>query len=510
MAKAGEPNYKVYTLRLILFFTVFRILAALLLELGNDESYYWLYAQKLQWNYFDHPPLVALWTKLFTLDLWIGNELALRLGSIAGCAIASWFMFKGVTGIHSKRAGFFAVLLYNISLYASITAGLYLMPDAPQMVFWTLCLWMLARISNEEKDWNNWIIFGLAAGLCIMSKIHGVFIWGGLGLFTLFKKRNWLRLPQLYVAATLTLVLISPILLWNIEYEFATYRFHSQRVSIEGRPFNQFSFPREALHQLVWNNPVNVVLIISGIAALFRQRIKNNTALTVYLFIGVPFALLLLFVSIFRDTVLIHWSGPAYVSLIPLAAIYLASLNFSAFPKILKWAIGVFCLAVSLWIGIVEFYPGNMGRQQGEQLGQGDITLDMYGWKAAGKQFQELYEKEIRSGIMPKGAPLVCTYWWGAHVEYYFCRPVGTTMIGLGTMSQLHHYQWTNDWRTKQANADVAYCVMPSDDNYAIPAQFYNQVELATIISIERSGKPAHNFKVYRLKGLRKQIPVTY
>ena len=54
----------------ILFFSFIRLFAAGSLELGNDEAYYWLYGQHLQWNYFDHPPMVAVFIRLFTFNLF--------------------------------------------------------------------------------------------------------------------------------------------------------------------------------------------------------------------------------------------------------------------------------------------------------------------------------------------------------------------------------------------------------------------------------------------------------
>lgn len=35
-----------------------RALAAGLLELGNDEVYYWTYALFPDWSHFDHPPML--------------------------------------------------------------------------------------------------------------------------------------------------------------------------------------------------------------------------------------------------------------------------------------------------------------------------------------------------------------------------------------------------------------------------------------------------------------------
>lgn len=33
-------------------------------ELFDDEAYYWVYAQFLDWGYFDHPPMIALLVKM--------------------------------------------------------------------------------------------------------------------------------------------------------------------------------------------------------------------------------------------------------------------------------------------------------------------------------------------------------------------------------------------------------------------------------------------------------------
>src|SRR4030095_12009312 len=96
----------------------------------------------------------------------------------------------------------------------------------------TLSLWLIARIDKDPGNWFNWIAFGLSAGLCIMSKFHGVFLWMAMAAFIIFLKRSWLSRPQLYTAGLVTLIIISPIFIWNIQNHFATYRFHSGRVEI--------------------------------------------------------------------------------------------------------------------------------------------------------------------------------------------------------------------------------------------------------------------------------------
>jgi len=502
-------SYKKRTLLLIAGFFIFRCIIASFLELGNDEAYYWLYSQKLQWNYFDHPPIVAVWAKLFTANLLIDySEFFLRSGSIIGCALSAWFLYKTVALLHSERAGFFAACLYNASFYAGLTAGIYLMPDSPQMVFWTFSLWMIARISLDENNWTSWVLLGIAAGLCIMSKIHGAFIWVGMGSFILLHKRNWLAKPQLYVAFGLTLLIISPIIIWNIQYDFITYQFHSKRVTIDSNQLQNFSLFKEIVHQFFWNNPFNVVLILWGLFSLNRRKTKRLTALSIYQFIGLPLALILLFFSIFRDTILIHWNGPAYVSLLPVAAIQLANINkYSVFPRWLQLSIGTFIIVLVGWALTVHFYPGTWGSKAKDNLGHGDISLDLFGWREAANQFNSFYKNEVSKGAVPANTPLICTYWWGAHVEYYFARPLNIQMIGLGEVNALRHYWWVNDRRKNKINMALSYLIIPSDENHKLPFNYYDTIELATIIEIKRNNRPAHNFRVYRLKGWNGELP---
>ena len=498
--------YKKNVAVLIIFFAIVRGIVGTSVELGNDESYYWLYSQHLQWNYFDHPPMVAIWARLFSANLLLQDyPIFLRLGSIVGCALSTWFIFKCVSEIKDERAGWFAACLYNASYYAGITAGLFLMPDSPQMIFWTFSLWMIARMVKEESKWLNFILFGIASGLCIMSKVHGIFIWIGLSFFILIKKRNWLTNPRLYAALALALIISSPILFWNIQNNFITYRFHSERVGISGYHSNWQSLLEAITGQVVINNPVNVILIITALIGGLRHKIKSS-APGIFNFIGLPLIFILLFMAFFRKT-LPHWSGPAFVSLIPLAAVWLSQLKSTAvFPTVLKLSTAFYLGFLILCTAVINWYPGHFGNKTGPYLGNGDITLDMYGWEKAGKEFATIYKNDLQNGIMPAATPVVCNNWWGAHEEYYFCLPLKIEMIGLGPVNEIHQYAWLNERRSFKANLANAYCIIHSDENYNAYeqyGQYYTTMDTAAIIKINRNKKPAHDFYILRMKGFK-------
>src|SRR5687767_12737796 len=53
------------------------LLQAMFTELQDDEAYYWVYAQFLDWGYFDHPPMTALLIKAGSSVL--DKELGVRM-----------------------------------------------------------------------------------------------------------------------------------------------------------------------------------------------------------------------------------------------------------------------------------------------------------------------------------------------------------------------------------------------------------------------------------------------
>ncbi|MEO6329739.1 MAG: glycosyltransferase family 39 protein [Ginsengibacter sp.] len=509
----NEKNlYKKRVILLIAFFSIVRLIIASFADLGNDESYYWLYSQDLKWNYFDHPPMVAIWIRLFTANLLLEKFVVfLRLGSIVACGLSTWFMYKCVVTLSTERAGWFAACLYNASFYAGITAGLFIFPDTPQMVFYTFSLWMLAKISLEEDKWIPWICFGIGTGLCIMSKVHGVFIWIGSGLYILFIKRSLLTNIRLYAALAIALVITSPILIWNIQHDFLTYRFNSERIITKGFSLNRNSFFSALLAQFMINNPFNMAFIFLAFIGWRRYKMSAIPALSIYNFIGISLGLTVLFISLYRFT-LPHWSGPAYISLVPLASVWLAEASKKLISrKLILLAFGGNLIFLAGCILAINYYPGTFGDKTKDELGKGDVTLDMYGWEEAGKKFALIYADEVKKGIMQKNSPVVCNTWWGAHDEYYFCRASGIQMIGLGSITDLHEYIWMNEKRKDKVNFSTAYCIVHSDENYNVYERygnFYSRIDTAAVIEVSRSKTPSHNFYILRLSGWKNQLPV--
>ncbi|MCK5370414.1 MAG: glycosyltransferase family 39 protein, partial [Cyclobacteriaceae bacterium] len=221
MEHLQEKEIKKVLYILILAGTLVRVIIASTLELGVDEVYYWTYALYPDWSHFDHPPMVGLVIQFFSLNLFFDSELALRLGAIVFSIFNTLIIYSIGKFIKNPLTGLYAAFLFNASIYCSVLAGNFIIPDTPQLLFWLLSLKYLIRSlpqkTIDKRTSKEFLISCLFIGLAILSKYHGVFIWGGVGLYVIFYNRIWLKAPAFYGGMLLSALFIFPIVIWNIQ-----------------------------------------------------------------------------------------------------------------------------------------------------------------------------------------------------------------------------------------------------------------------------------------------------
>jgi hypothetical protein len=501
-------NKKIWLL--VIAGTLLRMIVAGSLELGNDEVYYQSYAQYLQWNYFDHPPMVALLIRLSTLNLFLHHEFFIRLGSIGCSAAGTWLIFKIGCRINNPRTGWIAAILYNTSFYTSIIAGTFILPDSPQAICWLLSIYVMIRILAKPQNKNRagwFVLLGVSIGLCIMSKVHGVFLWFGFGGYTLIHRRDLLKSPMFWVSGLISLGIIFPIYLWNLGNHFLTYHYHHGRIVLWGNP-DMAHFLQQVLGSVFYNNPVNFVLYCFMIYALITGKMKRLPAdYPLFLWLGFPLILVLFWTSLFNET-LPHWSGPAYLSLMLPAACWLDEKKKSLYISNWLGTAGWVYLSV-LIIGVsgIRFLPFQIGDREGKNLGKGDITLDMSGWKQFSIQFDSVYRSDIASGRMKPGAAIISDYWFPAgHLDHYYGIPYHRNLLVFGPVNDIHHFAWLNQRRPRLASGSDAYFIY-STNYYGPPPmtlrKLFTHLEDSLLIPQFRSGIPVRYFVVYRMHEFR-------
>ena len=506
-----DPDYK-KILWLIVIVSLLKLITASLLELGNDEVYYWTYAIQPDWSHFDHPPMVGWLIRLSTLNLLWVNEISVRLGSILCAAISTIFIFKTGKLIVNEKVGWYAALIYNCSVYTSILAGLFILPDSPQMPFWTGALYLMAHLiaKDQEKKVSTWLWLGLLIGLASLCKIHALFLWAGFGLFLMINRIKWLFNWRFYVSVSVTLVCLIPILYWNVRNNFITYRYHSERVTHSSIQWDMLG--KEILGEFVYQNPIVFVLLVISLVALIKGKLKlqQKWVSTWLLCLSLPMIALFWGVSLFNPT-LPHWSGPGFIPLFFIGAIYLDKKPNELLPSFIKIAGSFLLFVLVTGTFLIRYSPVNFGSHERENFGEYCPTLDLSGWKDFSNAFSVIVKEDERNGVMMKNAPLLINKWFpGGHLEFYTSRLTGLPVLGIGALEDIHKFAWLNKDRKQLQLGDDAYCIVPSNlptDVNANYGSYFTSIEKYAVLNQIRSGSVVRYFTVYRLHGC-KRIPI--
>ncbi len=229
-----------WAIAILLWGFLFRATSAIYLNTGFDEAYYYLYTQNLNWSYFDHPPLVALTTGI---GVWLTGAVTpftIRLGGVllyTGTLIFSYLTSKRLFG--DRTATLTLGILTTIPIF-QIAFGILTLPDNPLMFFWSACLYVATTEffpSSDPYDDKPYkptyrlAIIGLFVGLAFLGKYHGAILGGGLVLFCLLSTKHRSALFSIWTLAAIALfaIAISPVLFWNYQHEFASFRFQGGR-----------------------------------------------------------------------------------------------------------------------------------------------------------------------------------------------------------------------------------------------------------------------------------------
>ena len=518
--RVRENDINKYLIILLSLSAVIRAVLASIIELGNDEVYYWTYALYPDWSHFDHPPMVGWFIQLFSCNLLLSSEFFIRLSSVIIMTINTYIVYLIGKQVKDEQTGFYAALLYTASFYAFVITGVFILPDTPLTFFMFMGLLQFIKYFKGSKN-KNLLLAGLFTGLAILSKYTGVFIWLGVGLYIIIYSRKEFKNPFLYVSALISGVCMLPILIWNINNDFISFTFHGDRVGFFGDLHLEYLLI-ELAGELAYNNPVNYILIIIALVAIVKGKdYISATSKRLILCFSLPLIFLFLFFSLTRQ-ILPHWTSPSFALLLILVAAQLSDKysvrdNYFIIPKSIIVSLAL--LFSVLTIGVVEIKTGFVPLRFTEKsksvqrFGEGDFTLDMYGRKSIMPEFQQIRSDAVKEGKMDESDAMIAMKWFPlAHFDYYVASPLDMKIFGFGAPEDIHKYAWINKDRGDLELGKNYWFITESSDYYEpnrYLKPYFDEIIPTDTITIERCGKPAKYVFVYMLKDLKK-IPQTW
>jgi 4-amino-4-deoxy-L-arabinose transferase-like glycosyltransferase len=238
------------------------------LALIGDESYYWLWSQRLDWAYFDHPAGVAVLTWLSTA-LGGQAEAGVRwLNALLGLACVPLIYVIGAR-MFSRPAGLLAATALAVGAPFLLTSR-FVYTDALQLFLLLLSLYLFWRLAlaRPKPGLGTALGFGLSLALLLNTKYSAYLFAAGLLLAVAVDHRWLLAEPRAWLAAAVAGLGLLPVLLWNAAHGWASLRWQLSHAgfSLTG----EYSLLGALHHSLAYLTWPLVLLALIGLGSLRR------------------------------------------------------------------------------------------------------------------------------------------------------------------------------------------------------------------------------------------------
>ncbi len=383
----GTPAWDFVALAALAYWLALRSVYLGLPQLLPDEAYHWTWSTHLDLSYLDHPPLTG-WAIWLSTALLGKNELAVRAFAwIAGLATVG-FLYGFGRDLYGRSVGLRTALLAAcLPFYFAV--GVVMMPDSLQFACWAGALYFASRAVLRGHGWA-WLALGVCLGLGVLAKYTIGLVGIAVVLFVVLdpRSRRWLRRPEPYLGALIALLLLSPVLVWNADHDWASFSFQTTRRFQRSLRAGLLFLP---LHGMLLLTPTAFAAAVwslwPGRRGLFPpgDPDERRTRRFVWILCWVPLAPFLLDAIVLYPRA--HWTAPAWLSLLPLVARTMTSDFVSRrggrAARVLQraWAPTLALLLVFYGLGLQYVVTGFPGVPYGS-------FFDRYFWKEAVPEIQ--------------------------------------------------------------------------------------------------------------------------
>ncbi|MBA4396746.1 MAG: dolichyl-phosphate-mannose--protein mannosyltransferase [Syntrophus sp. (in: bacteria)] len=389
-------------LTLIAVFTIIRLAVSPTFGLGVDEAHYFLYAKYLDIGYVDHPPLVG-WFHALIYYLFGTSEFLVRLPAIVLFALTTYLLYRFTAALSgSKKIALLAALAVNSSFLFNALSFM-LLPDCFLYPLLLLIIFTIKKIEDTPEA-RYYVCLGVLLGLSGLAKYTAVLFVPPLAAYFIIKRRyDLLFSTRMLLAAAIALLLISPVLYWNLQNDFVSFRYQAGHVMGSASVDMKVFFTSLAA-QFGAYSPFLFLIAFYG---FFRSVREKNDWIRLSLLFGGAILIFFLYTSL-RETALPHWNSPFYLLFIPIGVHYLSGPVRNKKKIFLNISIG-FSLVVTL------FAYAELGGKYFRFPDYQSPFRDIYGYDVMAAEA----DKILKGSKSAKQALAVTNWTVGSRMSYY-------------------------------------------------------------------------------------------
>ncbi|OGW37361.1 MAG: hypothetical protein A2Y97_05685 [Nitrospirae bacterium RBG_13_39_12] len=381
------------------------------LDLSPDEAHYWEWSRRLDLSYYSKGPMIAYLIHLGTY-IFGDTVFGIRIMAVMFFILSSMLLYKLGKNLYDEQVGFFsAVLLQIIPLFSAYSILFTI--DSLIIFFWSLSLYLFSKASNVKslnqhtsiakdnssavsnqdpliklKQRSNmslafWSLLGISIGLGLLAKYTMALFYICAFLFLFFSKdhRRLLFTKGPAVAFIISLLVLSPVIIWNTNHEWVTLKHTAGQVHIaDGFQISFKSFFEFLGSQFGVITPLLLIFMAVSVWKI-RKRCEGS-----FLFwFSIPIIAIFLIKSL-HAKVQANWALSGYLTcIIAFSAIYMKNLYSAKIGFKILVSTAVF---LSLIVTIVAHYPSLLNLPI-----ENDPTSKLRGWKELGAEVSKIYEQ---------------------------------------------------------------------------------------------------------------------
>ncbi len=385
------------------------------LDLSPDEAHYWEWSRRLDLSYYSKGPMIVYLIYLGT-SIFGDTVSGIRIMAVIFSALSSILLYSLGKNIYDEKVGISsAILIQVVPLFS--TYGIIFTTDSPFIFFWILSLYLFwkaagrglrtkdlsseSQNSNPHISSNNpptpplakegkggfemiyWLLLGLSIGLGLLTKYTMALFYLCAFLFFLFSKedRRLLFTKGPYTVFIISLLVFSPVIVWNANHDWITFKHTAGQTHIEeGIQISLKSFFEFFGSQFGVITPLLLILMA---VSVWRLRKRREGAFLFWFSIPV-FAFFLL--KSMQAKVQANWALPGYLScIIAFSAFYMR--RFYPEARGIKILIAT-AILLSAIVTAVAHYPSILNLPV-----KLDPTSRVRGWKDLGAEVTKIYEQ---------------------------------------------------------------------------------------------------------------------